>query len=46
MARTTSAASGGPAPTAWERRRLICSLAASPGAMRTPASWPNPVVTP
>ena len=44
--RTTSSGSGGPEPTACERRRLTWSCAASDAAIRTFSSRPKPVVTP
>ncbi len=46
VARTTSPSTGGPTPAACERISASCSSGWRRGAIRVPASAPNPVETP
>ena len=46
ISRVVAASRGSPTPQQWERMRLRCSVAVSPGAIFTEASLPNPVFTP
>jgi hypothetical protein len=46
MRRVVGTSSGAPTPAEWLRMRLRWSAAVSPGATRTLASLPKPVLTP
>jgi hypothetical protein len=46
ISRVVARSSGAPMPAQCDRIRLRCSVAVSPGAMRTLASLPKPVLTP
>ena len=44
--RLVATGSGSPTPVAWLSSRLVCSVASWSSAMRTPASFPKPVLMP